>query len=132
MYLVDTSVWIDFLRKRNNAQVDRFLELVNQGIAFGITGVIYQEVLQGAETERDFERLRDYVGTQIFYHPYDPIRSYLAAAHLYFRCRRQGVSLRSTIDCLIAQIAIENELKLLHNDTDFDRIASVISDLQLA
>ncbi len=106
------------------------MELTGQGVPFWITGVIYQEVLQGAETERDFERLRDYLGTQRFYHPGDPVTSYLRAAGLYFQCRRQGVTLRSTIDCLIAQIAIEYELKLLHND--FERIASVVSDLKLA
>ncbi|MGH8718041.1 MAG: type II toxin-antitoxin system VapC family toxin [Burkholderiales bacterium] len=132
MYLVDTSVWIDFLRKRDNPPVARFLELTEQSIPFGITGVIYQEVLQGAETERDFERLRDHLSTQRFYHPHDPVTSYLGAAQLYFQCRRQGVTLRSTIDCLIAQIAIEYELKLLHNDSDFERIANVVSDLKLA
>ncbi len=49
---------------------------------------------------------------------------------IYFLCRKKGLTIGSAIDCLIAQTAIENNLFLLHNDTDFDRIAKVV-DLKL-
>lgn len=52
--------------------------------------------------------------------------SYEAAARLLVRCRRKDVTIRSTVDCLIAQVAIEHELYLVHNDRDFDYIAKVI------
>jgi predicted nucleic acid-binding protein len=132
MYLVDTSVRIDFLRKPDNPPVARFLELTGRASHLGLPELSIRRSCQGAETERDFERLRDHLSTQRFYHPHDPVTSYLGAAQLYFQCRRQGVTLRSTVDCLIAQVAIENELKLLHNDSDFERIASVVPDLKLA
>jgi predicted nucleic acid-binding protein len=53
--------------------------------------------------------------------------SYVKAADLYRKCRAKGLTIRSTIDLLIAQTAIENNAELLHNDRDFAAIASVTS-----
>ncbi len=132
MYLIDTSVWLDFFRNRRNSAVLQFEHLLDQGLPFGITALIYQEVLQGAAREEDFSRLTAYLGTQRFYHPLDAVDSYRKAANLYFVCRRQGVTIRSTADCLIAQVAIEHRLMLLHNDRDYVRLATVVSALKLA
>jgi hypothetical protein len=114
MYLVDTSVWIDYFREKDNATVKKLDSIFNKGHRFGITSAIYQEILQGANTEQD-----TYLKTQRFYHPVNPLKTHQAAAHLYFTCRRNGITVRSSIDCLIAQLAIENHLILLHNDKDF-------------
>ena len=97
---------------------------------FGLTGIIFQEILQGAGSTEDRATLADYFGSQRFYHPLDPIATYAGAAALYGRCREQGVTIRSSIDCLIAQIAIEHDLRLLHNDRDFLRMASPIAELR--
>ncbi len=132
MYLVDTSAWIYYLREEDDGAGGRFAEVLERGLPFGITGVIYQEVLQGADSRADFERLEEYLSTQRFYHPRDPVVSFREAALLYFRCRRGGVTVRSTIDCLIARIAIEHDLILLHNDADFENMARVIPELALA
>lgn len=132
MYLVDTSVWLDFFRGRRNEAVRRFDAIIEQRVPFGISGIIYQEVLQGAASEEEFSRLAAYLGTQRFYQLRDPVESYRHAAGLYFRCRRKGVTIRSSIDCLVAQIAIEHEISLLHNDRDYVRIASVVPELKLA
>ena len=132
MYLVDTSVWLDFFRDRSSQAVRRFEEILDRSLPFGITSQIYQEILQGADSPRDFSNLQSYLSTQKFYHPEDPILSYEKAADLYFRCRRQGITIRSTIDCLIAQIAIEQKLHLLHHDRDFTKIAEVVGDLKMA
>jgi hypothetical protein len=51
---------------------------------------------------------------------------------MYFDCRRAGVTIRSATDCLIARIAIEHGLLLLHDDRDFDKMAEVVPDLTLA
>lgn len=59
------------------------------------------------------------------------VDSYSQAANIYFTCRRKGITVRSTVDCVIAQIAIEHELILLHNDKDFENIAKVFPDLNL-
>ena len=52
-------------------------------------------------------------------------KSYEMAAELYFRCRKHGITIGSTIDLLIAQTAIENDLYLLHDDRDFSLMASI-------
>ncbi len=60
-----------------------------------------------------------------------PAESYAEAARLYFRCRRAGVTLRSTIDCLIAQVAVEHDLLIVHHDRDFDLLAGVAPEVRL-
>ncbi len=130
--LVDTSVWIDFLRAEKNEPVDRLRSALAGGELVGLTGAVFQEILQGADSVPRYEEYRDYFGGQTFFHARDPVDSYADAALIYFACRRQGVTVRSTADCLIAQIAIENQVLLLHNDSDFDRIAAVIPALQIA
>jgi predicted nucleic acid-binding protein len=131
VYLVDTSVWIDSLRQRDNPPVRFFRRLLDQNVPYGITGVIYQEVLQGARSPKDFETLQDYLGSQRFYHPLDLVASHAEAARIFRKCRSEGITIRSTIDCLIAQIAIEHDLMLLHNDRDFTCIAQVAPTLHL-
>lgn len=131
MFLVDTSVWIDYFREKNNPTTKYFATLLDDEVPFGITGIIYQEILQGAATKSDFKYLVDYLGTQRFYHAADMLLSYQEAAKLYFDCRRQGITIRSTIDCFIAQIAIENALVLLHNDEDYNRIAGITPSLKV-
>ena len=87
--------------------------------------MIYQEVLQGAKSEKEYAGLKKYLSSQRFFHPKDPIKTYAKAAGIYFRCRKKGITVRSTVDCMIAQIAIESELLLLHNDRDFEAMAAV-------
>lgn len=131
MFLVDTSVWIDYLRGKETEAVGKLEEIQAKGYPFGITSLICQEILQGTDSEASFTRFERYLRTQLFYHPSDPVVSYLEAARLYARCRRAGVTVRSTVDCLIAQVAIENGLFLLHDDRDFDHMAKVVPDLQI-
>jgi predicted nucleic acid-binding protein len=84
--------------------------------------VVYQELLQGCRDDRNFRRLRAYLDTQPFYDVLAGRESYIRAARLFFDLRRKGRPVRSTGDCLIAQIAIENGLRLLHDDADFNAI----------
>lgn len=126
MILVDTSVLIDFFRGNKNEASQKFKKVLERGVPFGITSFVYQEILQGAKMEDEYHLLNEYLLTQRFYLPRDPIQSFAAAARIYFDCRRNGLTVRSTIDCVIAQIAIEHELLLLHNDSDFDAMAGVV------
>lgn len=131
MYLIDTSIWIDFFRKKDHKAMQKFYDILNNQIPYGVTGIIYQEILQGAANEKEWELLVSYIETQRFFHPKDPIKTYAAAAKIYYDGRRQGITIRSTIDCVIAQIAIENNLILLHNDKDYLTIQKVTPDLCL-
>lgn len=126
MILVDTSVLIDLFKGNDTDAALDFREVIRQQLPFGITSVIYQEVLQGARTDKEFAMLNEYLSTQRFFHPKDPLASYAGAAEIYFQCRRQGITVRSTIDCLIARIALEHDLVLLHNDKDFTAMSPVI------
>ena len=130
MILVDTSVLIDFLRNKTNEAVERFQVVLDLKIPFGITSQIYQELLQGTESEHDFQTLKRYLDTWTFYSSEDEKKTYAQAAYLYFRCRRQGLTIKSSVDCLIVQLALENNLKVLHNDKDFDHIKKVVPALQ--
>ena len=125
MILVDTSVLIDFLKDRPGPAVDRFVEVLDRGIPFGISPITILEVLQGAATENDFDALRDYLESQTIIELKGGLDSYVAAAKIFFDLRRRGKTAGSSIDCLIAQTAIEHDLHLLHNDSDFERIAEV-------
>lgn len=126
MILVDTSVLIDFFKGADNDPCRKFRHVLKNRIPFGITSQIFQEVLQGARSLTEYGTLERYLASQRFFHPKGPVASYAKAAKIYFDCRKKGITIRSTIDCLIAQIALEQELSLLHNDTDFEAMAAVI------
>jgi len=125
MVLVDTSVLIGYLRGDEHAAVGRFQQILDRNIPFGISPLIYLEVLQGTKSEKDHATVKRYLETHRFFGLLDEKESYAAAARIYFDCRRKGITINSTIDCLIAQTAIENDLLLLHNDADFERIRKV-------
>jgi predicted nucleic acid-binding protein len=130
LYLVDTSVWIDFFRARPTAAVERLKALLTAGVETGVCPPVLQEILQGTTDQRHFEQYRSYFETQPIHRSNDPIRSAIAAAQMYFDCRRQGITVRSSNDCLIAQTALEHGLILLHDDKDFRRIGRVFTELR--
>ena len=130
MYLVDTSVWVDYLRGRDRPHVRFLRELLANTLAVVITHLIYVEILQGARDARSYERLQDYFGGQRFLSFDEPLASHAAAARIYLDCRQRGFTIRSCVDCLTAQCAIESNLTLLHHDRDFVHIASVVPELR--
>jgi predicted nucleic acid-binding protein len=111
---------------------ERFAEILDRGYGVGFTGTIFQEVVQGVSSWDEFERVSEYLESQDYYHPQDQIQSYREAALIYFQCRRAGITIRSVIDCLIARVAIEHDLLLLHDDRDFENMAGAIPELSLA
>jgi len=126
MILVDTSVLIDFFKGTKNVESRKFESVLEKKIPFGINSFIFQEVLQGAASEKEYHLLKNYLSTQRFYNPTDSIESYARAAAIYVDCRKKGITIRSTIDCIIAMTALEHELFLLHNDNDYVLMKKVI------
>jgi predicted nucleic acid-binding protein len=120
--LVDTSVLIDFLQGAQSRGAESFERILEMRVPFGINEFVYLETLQGCRSERDYKKLKAYLDTQVFYGFKGGRESYAAAAKMYLGLRRNGVTVGSSIDCLIAQTALENDLYLLHGDSDFDRI----------
>lgn len=125
MIAVDTSVLIDFLRGDTTPWTERLAELESDEVPFAIPLVCYQEVLQGARDEREWKLLDEYLQTQRLLVPGDPLSLHREAARIFFEGRRRGVTVRSTIDCLIAAQALAEGATLLHNDDDFERIATL-------
>jgi predicted nucleic acid-binding protein len=132
MYLVDTSILIDAQSARPRLKALQFQAWLVQGGEFFLTGVVYQEVLQGARDRAAFKKLERFLGTQRFVEPLHGSLSYAAAADIYARCRWSGITPRSTVDCLIAQIAVEHDMILLHDDSDYEKIQKIVPKLKTA
>lgn len=130
MILVDTSVLIDYLKGVSNRKAVLFQEVLDRGLPYGICDIVFLEVLQGARDEREYRELREYLESLRFYDLLFGRASYERAARIHFDCRRSGRTIRSTVDVLISEIAVENELYLLHNDSDFDSIADAVAELK--
>jgi predicted nucleic acid-binding protein len=131
MYLVDTSVWVDYLRGNATPRVRVLKELLAGDQIVGVAPIILQEVLQGADSDERFEKWRKYFSGLCCYTPRDPVAAHVDAARMYQTCRRAGKTPRSSNDCLIARIAVEHGLALLHDDRDFEAIAAVTPGLRL-
>ncbi|HYM59648.1 MAG TPA: PIN domain nuclease [Thermoanaerobaculia bacterium] len=122
MILVDTSVWVDVLRDRTGHHVGA-LESALDGDDAVLTRFHQLELLQGARDEREWSLLREYLDAQE-YLEWGPA-SWADAARIYFELRRRGKTVRSPIDCCIAQIAIDHDVLLIHRDRDFEVISEV-------
>jgi predicted nucleic acid-binding protein len=88
-------------------------------------------LLQGSKSKKEFAKLKEYLSCQKIYKIKDELKSFEAASLLYLKCRKNGIKIRSTINTIIAEIAIENNLYLLHNDNDFINIAKIEHDLMI-
>lgn len=120
MILVDTTVWIDFFSNRKLRHVDALIELIEQRDELCLCGVILTEILQGIKNPREYRIITNSLAPLIFL---DMKQStFVLAAEIFRILRKQGITIRKTIDCMIAAVAIENELILLHNDRDFNLI----------
>jgi len=130
MVLVDTSVIIDLLQNNKNKSTELFHYILEKKIEYGISILTYQEILQGARNDDEELNLQNYLETQKIYMLPDDLSFYNEAVHLRRLLRQKGITIRNTIDILIAMTAIKNELKLLHNDRDFEWIAREIEELE--
>lgn len=131
MVLVDSTVWIDWLRGRPSAAT-RLLERLLDDAEALIAPVILQEILQGAASAPALRTLRRRFGALPLLEPKAGGGTHAEAGALYARCRWAGITPRSPHDCLIAQLAVENSVALLHDDRDFERIAEVEQRLRLS
>lgn len=126
MILVDTTIWIDFLKGSNSVFRRKLHQLIQQEEDLCLTAINLTEILQGIKSETEFERTRRYFRAFPIFLLKD-MDTYIHSATIYRACRRSGKTVRKTVDCLIAAVAIENDLILLHNDRDFDKIAACTS-----
>jgi predicted nucleic acid-binding protein len=123
MILLDTSALLPFLAGRSTPASETVAQALSEGLEIGLTPIVVQEILQRARDEAEWRRLRRYLETQPMLLPRDPIRTHIAAARIYYDCRRRGLTVRSTLGCVVAQIAIEHGVPLLHDDRDYTAIS---------
>jgi predicted nucleic acid-binding protein len=123
--IVDTSVVIDFLRGRSTPQVERLTQMEEERTPFAVPAICCQEVLQGARDVREWNLLVEYLAGQFIADATDVWATHVASARIFFDCRRRGLTIRSAIDCFVAQLVLDEDGILLHNDEDFERIAKV-------
>lgn len=123
MLLLDSSVWIDNTRGLSTPAT-LFVEQRDEHEELATTGIICQEVLQGARDEVTYERLRDVLWATLILEPRE-LSTYEIAAQLHRQARRKGFTIRKPNDCLIAAIALEHGALLVHNDRDFLALAQV-------
>jgi len=131
MILVDSSILIGYFKGLKGDPYDKLDTFIENEIPFGISNHIYQEVLQGAKNEKEFKLLREYLDAVDIYDLLYGKKSYERAALMYYKCRKAGITPRSTVDMIIAQTAIDNNLILYHDDKDFVQISKVIRELKL-
>ncbi len=122
MIVVDTSAWIELLRKSGSAVHLTLRELTAEDAPLAVTEVVVLELLAGARSDREHDELRD----RVLAFPVLPLNGlvgYESAAGLYQTCRRAGETLRSPVDCLVAVPAIEANATVLAADRDFEILA---------
>ena len=122
MLLVDSSVWIDWLRGAATSAV-RFVQAREPFEEIALTQMIYLEVLQGVSSDRQYADCQSVLGAQTMLQPVDALGTFEAAAQLYRKARKKGLTIRKSTDCLIAAIALEQGAMLVHNDRDFMALA---------
>ena len=123
MILVDTSVWIEVFRKRAPLDLEALIDMDEVVTCLPVL----QEVLQGFRDEGAFRLARDAMMALPMVDSPLPSQRFLAAADLYRRCRSRGITVRSSVDCLVAASAVEHDLEVLHRDRDYALIARATS-----
>jgi predicted nucleic acid-binding protein len=121
--IFDTSVWINLDKNVKNDEtflVEEYVQYFPDKLY--LTPTIIQEILHGSRTIAEFEYKKRVLNDFNIFND-NWVDTSIAAAKLYFDLRKKGVTIRKSTDCLIAQIAIQNNVLLVHNDTDFDQIA---------
>ncbi len=121
MILVDSSVWIDFFSSRPGPAGGELRRMIQHGEPFAITGVVVAEVLQGLV--RDATIIERFLSQWDMLEP-SGFETYRSAATTFRKARAAGVSL-TTIDSLIAAIALEHGASVFTLDKDFSRITGL-------
>ncbi len=123
MILVDSSIWIDFFSHSPGAGGAELRRMITEAEPFALTGLVVAEVLQGLT--RDAERIQGYLAQWDMLEPAG-FETYSHAAAIYRAARAKGIT-PTTIDTIIAAIALEHNASVFTLDRDFSRIAAFSS-----
>lgn len=123
MILVDSSVWIDYFNGKRSWQTDS-LDHMLSNVPIIIGDLILTEVLQGFKFDKDYETAKYYLG-ELQFRQMGGYNVAIQSAQNYRQLRKAGITVRKTIDVIIATFCIIEGLTLLHDDRDFDPIATL-------
>lgn len=125
MILADTSAWVEYDRATGSAVDQRLTELIRDDGPLAVTEPVLMEVMAGARDDQREAALRRLL-LRFDLLAFDAAADFDAAARLYRRCRRDGVTPRGMVDCLIASVARRHDATLLSHDGDLSRVARVV------
>ncbi|HEX3542392.1 MAG TPA: PIN domain-containing protein [Acidimicrobiales bacterium] len=125
MILADTSAWVEYDRATSSAVDQRLMKLIADQGPLAVTEPVIMEVVAGARTD---DRETDLRRLLLRFHllTFDVAADFDAAASIYRRCRRAGVTPRGMIDCMIASVAQRHQATLLAADVDLSRVADIV------
>ena len=125
MILADTSAWVEYDRATGSPVDRRLTNLIAEDGPLAVTDPVVMEVLAGARTDqREGDLRRLLLRFELL--RFDVAADFHAAARIYRRCRREGITPRGLIDCMIASVALRSEAVLLAHDVDLNRVAKVV------
>jgi len=117
MILVDSSVWIDFFNGTANTETDKLNEILGlEEIVIG--DLILAEVLQGFKNDKDYKTAKNIL-TSLTVHDLLGKELTIKSANNFRKLRKKGITIRKTVDVIIATYCIENKIPLLFTDKDF-------------
>jgi len=120
--VVDTSVWIDYFNNYPSWQAQRLKKAIEENERIILPGIVLTEILLGLSSDKQADKISKLLTA--FDSPEELTNAdYQNAAKIYRTCRKSGVTIRSTIDCLIATICLKGDYSLLGKDRDFESIA---------
>ncbi|WP_086829020.1 PIN domain nuclease [Allokutzneria sp. NRRL B-24872] len=126
--LIDSSVWIDWFRGQESLATATVTRLVQQPEVLATTQPVVMELRFGAAPAA-LTKI-EHVMNSLVQLDVDPAIDFHQAADLYRAVRRSGHTVRSAVDCLIASVALRNDVVLMHKDADYERIAAVAPNLR--
>lgn len=120
MILVDTTVWVDFFSGRPSHEALYLTQCIEQQDELCTCGIILTEILQGIKYPTEYQKTKELMETLLFLDMTQ--NTFISAANIYRSLREKGMTIRKTLDYMIAAVAIEYQATLLHHDRDFDPI----------
>jgi predicted nucleic acid-binding protein len=115
--LVDSTVWIDFLRGRETEQTRKLEQCLHNRDDICSCGFVVAEVLQGIRDEKEYVATKRQLDGLVYLD--DDRATFELGATIYRELRRKGVTIRNSIDCLIAAVVVQHSVHLLENDRDY-------------
>lgn len=115
--LVDSTVWIDFLKNKKTTETEKLVELIEAREDLCICGFVLTEVLQGIRDEKQYIATKQQFANLIYLE--DDSSTFELAATIYRELRKQGITIRNSIDCLITSVVMQHHVALLENDRDY-------------